>query len=164
MYSLKQWFSIFSKPLPILYFLKVCMAHCSVDRRCWTIALWPPPRKKSSPLSSQRDLPSDFPELQKKKRFSPLGEQFLSWSPKKRKRSSPLEERFLPWSEKKVSASESSIFVNSPIDITEIRLFWTKQLIFRIALWPTAKSPMAHWLRNPGLKGNLSQDLAGGSS
>ena len=50
-------------------------------------------------------------------------------------------------SEKKVSASESPI----PTDITKITLFLTKQPIFRIALWPTAKSPVAHWLRNPGL-------------
>ena len=31
--GLNQWFSTFSEPWPILCFLKVCMAHCSVPLR-----------------------------------------------------------------------------------------------------------------------------------
>ena len=130
-FCLTQWFSTFSKPWTIVYFLKVCVAHCFLGHRSWTIALWPSASKKEV-STFESALFAKWLGLQKKKRSSPPGE------------------RFFPWSEKKVSSLESLIFVNSPLDISEIRLFWTKQPIFRIALWPTAKCPMAHWLRNPG--------------
>ena len=81
-FHLIQWFSTFSEPRPILCFLKVCIVHCPVDHRCWTIARWPPASKKKV---------STFE--------SALFAQWLPWSPKKR--SSPLGERFLPWSSKK---------------------------------------------------------------
>ena len=109
------------------------MAHCSLDHSSVALHL-----EKRFPLSSQRCLPSDCPDLQKKV-FSSGRAIFALISDK--------------------SASECPIFVNSPVEIsiTELRLFWTKQPIFRIAPWPTAKSPMAHqwvmahWLRNPVL-------------
>ena len=54
-------------------------------------------------------------------------------------------------SEKNVSASESPILVNTQIDITEIRLL-NQAANFQIAVGPTAKSRMIHWLRNPDVE------------
>ena len=87
---LEQWFSTFSEPWPILCFLKVFKAHCSVDHRCRTIALWPSASKKSLLFR----VSAVCPDL-KKKRSSPLGEQFSPWIQKKEKRSAHRSSRIL---------------------------------------------------------------------
>ena len=109
------------------------MAHCSVDHRCWTIALWPSASKKS--LHFRVSVVCPVIALISKKKVFTFGRV-----------------NFALISEKNVSASESPIFVNSPIDITEIRLFLNQAANFRRAVGPTAKSPMTHWLRNPDVE------------
>ena len=80
---LGQWFSTFSEPWPFCVFWKFA----------WPIALWttavgpylcgPLYRKKRSPLSSQRWLPSDCPDLQNKKKAVTSGRAIFALISKK---------------------------------------------------------------------------------